>query len=97
MLRGGLTLAANLLPGLILVASVVVLLWNYIYDGVLPSLVHMLLPIYATLGTLVVFHLLISIVLPVRWPVIKGDFRRRLEAETRRRTASTHFCRFWTK
>jgi hypothetical protein len=81
LVRGGLTLLANVLPGLILVASIVIILWIYIYDQVLPSLAHMLLPIYATLGTLVVLHLLISVLLPVRWPVIKGDFRRRLEGK----------------
>jgi hypothetical protein len=81
LVRGGLTLAANVLPGLILVAAIVVLLWIYIYEQTIPSLSHVLLPIYATVGTLVLLHILISVLLPVRWPVIKGDFRSRLEAK----------------
>jgi hypothetical protein len=70
--------AANVLPGLILVGAIVVLLFNYIVVGEMPSLMHVLLPIYATAGTLVLLHILISVLLPVRWPVIKGDFRSRL-------------------
>jgi hypothetical protein len=43
-----------------------------------PSLAMMLLPIYATLATLVFVHILIAFALPVRWSSIREQFRTRL-------------------
>ena len=36
------------------------------------------MPLYLTLGTLVLLHVLVGTLLPVRWATIREDFRNRL-------------------
>ena len=39
---------------------------------------------------LVILHLLITLVLPLRWPAIRGEFRRRLEERIRQELESIY-------
>jgi hypothetical protein len=41
------------------------------------------LPLVVVLTTLIVLHILLVFLLPLRWPVIRADFRRRLEQRAR--------------
>ena len=83
ILRGGVGLLANFLPEGILITAIVLLLYRFIVEELNPTFFHVLLPVYVTLGTLVVLHVVISLVFPVRWSAIRGEFQRRLEAKVR--------------
>ncbi|QEL18053.1 GTPase [Limnoglobus roseus] len=76
---------ANYLPEGVLIATIFVLLWRFFVEDFTPSFFHVLLPFFVTLGTLILLHVLVSLVFPVRWPAIRGEFERklrgRLEAE----------------
>lgn len=86
LLRGGLVLMANIIPELTFVGSVVMILWSRImvkdYQLTLGSV---LVPFVLTLAVLMVFHVLIHLFLPLRWPSIRAGFRKQLEVNTRER------------
>ena len=77
-LRGTLTLLANTLPEVALVATAGLLLWNFFVLNEVPDFFRMSLVVLIPLMVIVVFHLLILVLLPVRWPVIRSEFRRQL-------------------
>jgi hypothetical protein len=79
---------ADWLPPLALLASLVVLLWRYFNPfqnpGISPPhLADMLLPVFVVLAVLIILHLLIAVLLPLRWPAIRGEFQKRLEVRLR--------------
>jgi hypothetical protein len=76
--RGGVGLLANYLPEGILITTIVILLWRFIVEDFMPQFFHVLLPVYITLGVLIVLHVLITLVFPVRWAAIRGEFQGRL-------------------
>jgi hypothetical protein len=79
-LQAGLVRLANVVPELTLVAAILVLLWRYfMQDNFQPSIFSILLPFLLTLVVLILFHLLANWVLPLRWPNIRGEFKRHLE------------------
>lgn len=86
--RGTLTGLANTLPELSLVATAVVLLWNFFLHGETPGMFGLSLIVLIPLVVVVVFQLLILLLLPVRWPAIRDRFRDklndRLDAELKR-------------
>ena len=73
-LRGTLGFLANTLPELSLVATAGIILWNFIVDQQVPQLFQMSLIALVPLTVVIVFHLLILLLLPVRWPAIRGEF-----------------------
>ena len=77
-LRGTLSLLANTLPEVALVATAGLLLWNFFVRTQTPDLFQMSLVVLVPLMVIVVFHLLILLLLPVRWPAIRGEFRKQL-------------------
>jgi hypothetical protein len=78
-LQAALVRLANVVPELTLVAAILVLLWRYfIQPDFQPYLFSILLPFLLTLVVLVLFHLLVNWVLPLRWPNIRGEFKRQL-------------------
>lgn len=79
-MRGTLTAMANVLPEVALIATAAVLLWNIFVQQQTPELSRMLLVVIIPLVVIVVIHLLILLLLPVRWPTIRSEFHRRLEA-----------------
>lgn len=78
--RGTLGLLANTLPEVSLVATAGIILWNFIVNQQPPDLFQMSLIVLVPLTVVIVFHLLILLLLPVRWPAIRGGFRRALDA-----------------
>jgi energy-coupling factor transporter ATP-binding protein EcfA2 len=79
--RGGLTLFANGVPPVVLLGSIALVLYQLFVNTEPPSLAMMLLPVYATLATLVFVHVLIMVFLPVRWASIREQFRGRLQTK----------------
>lgn len=79
--RGVVGLLGNVLPETVLVAAIGVLLWRFFVEELSPEFFHVLLPVYITLGVLVMLHVVILLVLPVRWSAIRGEFRSRLESK----------------
>jgi hypothetical protein len=78
--RGTLTFLANTLPELTLIATAAVLLWNFFVHGQTPDFFRMSLVVLVPLVVIIILHLVILFLLPVRWPTIRGEFRRRLDA-----------------
>jgi hypothetical protein len=79
-LQAALVWAANIVPELTLMAAIIVLLWRYfVQENFQPSLFSILLPFLITLVVLLLLHLLVNWVLPLRWPTIRGEFKRQLE------------------
>lgn len=80
IVRGGVTGLGNILPEFVLLGSLVVILWLFIVEQQVPnSLLYLLSPLYATLAVMIVLHVLILFLLPVRWSAIRGEFQSRLQ------------------
>jgi energy-coupling factor transporter ATP-binding protein EcfA2 len=79
--RGTLGFAANTLPEVALVATAGVLLWDFFVNANTDiGLVKLALVGLIPLVVMIVLHFLILLLLPVRWPAIRGEFRRELAA-----------------
>jgi 50S ribosome-binding GTPase len=79
-LQRAIVLLTNVVPELTLVGSILVMLYRFIVSQDMPwSLVAILTPFLLTVAVLILFHLLVNWVLPLRWPNIRGEFRRQLE------------------
>jgi hypothetical protein len=76
-----LVLAADWLPPIALLAAFIRILWQYFMAEVTPHLGDFLLPLIVLLAVLVVMHVLISLLLPLRWHKIRSEFQRRLERQ----------------
>jgi hypothetical protein len=72
-------LLADWAPLLALLGVIILKLWQYTVQGVSPHLGDLLLPLFVVLMVLVLLHVLIAIVMPLRWPAIRADFERRLD------------------
>jgi ABC-type lipoprotein export system ATPase subunit len=68
---------ANWLPPFALLAACVWLLWQYFMVDA--SKVSIWLPLVVLLVVLVIMHLVITLLLPMRWSAIRGEFQRQLE------------------
>ncbi|HEY7315581.1 MAG TPA: GTPase [Gemmataceae bacterium] len=80
----------NWVPPFALLAALIVLLWRYFYLKADIHLPDMLVPLAILLVVLVILHLLITLLLPLRWPAIRGEFRRRLEERIRQELESIY-------
>jgi hypothetical protein len=92
-LQRGLILIADWLPLLVLLAALVMLLWRY-FDpmgrGYQMQLTDVFLPLVVVLTILIVLHILLVVLLPLRWPIIRADFRRRLDQRARDALAAVY-------
>jgi hypothetical protein len=81
--HGGLTLIGNIMPPIVLFAAYGVMLWNFFmveHRDRTPDLTNVLLvPLAITLVSLVMLHLIIIFVLPLRWSKIRSEFHDLLE------------------
>jgi len=78
--QGGVVLLADWLPIVTLLGAIAVPLWRYFMDSnYQPALSHFLLPLAVLLAVLVLLHVLIALLLPLRWLAIRGEFQRQLE------------------
>jgi hypothetical protein len=69
---------ANTLPGVAFLATFVVLLWRLFMNPQPMDLNLWWLLLIVPLVTVVVLHMLVEMLLPMRWPAIRGEFQRRL-------------------
>jgi hypothetical protein len=81
LMQGALVFLADWLPLAAFFASIGVLLWRY-FDpngvGYSVPFSHIFVPVAVLGSVLVLLHLLIAVLLPMRWPAIRDEFRRRL-------------------
>lgn len=82
-LKAAVTFLANYLPDVLLLGSLCIVLWQFIGQQQVPSLAMMLMPIYVTLGALILLQLLMALLFPVKWSFLRGEFRKRLERRIR--------------
>jgi hypothetical protein len=78
-LQGGVVWLANQLPLVALLGVCILMLWQYTVQGRQLFLGDLLLPVVVVFIVLVILHILITLVLPLRWPTIRGEFQRQLE------------------
>jgi hypothetical protein len=78
-LHAGLVLLADWAPVIALFVVCAMKLWQYTMKDVHPQLGDILLPVFVVLIVLVLLHIIIALVLPLRWPAIRSEFRRQLE------------------
>jgi energy-coupling factor transporter ATP-binding protein EcfA2 len=74
------------LPPLALLAAIINLLWRFFDPDKQGYQVHtadILLPFVVVLGVLIILHILIGLLLPLRWPAIRGEFESLLDARLR--------------
>jgi hypothetical protein len=73
---------ANSLPEVALVATVGTLLWNFFVrePSIVPDFFQMSLVVLIPLVVIIALHFLILLLLPVRWPAIRSEFRAQLGA-----------------
>jgi hypothetical protein len=76
--RATLSRLANMLPEVSLIATAGILLYNFIVKQETPGLFAMSLVVLVPLMVVSVFHLLILLLLPVRWAAIRDRFRDKL-------------------
>src|SRR5262249_49153452 len=84
LVQGSLILLGNFLPPLVFLGSAGYMLWHIFMDGVMPSLTHALVPLFLTLLAMVGLHVLIALVLPLRWGKIRNEFQGLLEERLRK-------------
>ena len=77
-LRGTLSALANTLPEVMLIVTAGILLYKFIMYQETPGLFAMSLVVLVPLMVVAVFHLLILLLLPVRWAAIRDRFRDKL-------------------
>jgi hypothetical protein len=88
-LQAGMVWLANWVPQLTLIASILVLLWRWLYTRDLDaSLIAIAMPFLLTLVVLMLLHMIINLVLPLRWPNIRGEFQRQLRSRLGERLAA---------
>jgi hypothetical protein len=83
----------NWVPPVALLAALIVLLWRYFNPSAAnpaPGTADVLLPFLIVLIVLVILHVLITLVLRLRWPAIRGEFHRRLEQRIRQELESIY-------
>ncbi|MCE9564946.1 MAG: GTPase domain-containing protein [Planctomycetes bacterium] len=78
VLRGTLTTMANTLPELALIVTAGTLLFNFIVHQITPGMFEMSLIALIPLVVIIAVHLLILMLLPIRWQAIRERFRTKL-------------------
>ncbi len=78
-LQGGVIFLADWLPSLTFLGAGIWLLYQYFMQGRSLALGDIMLPIIALLAVLVMLHIGIALVMPMRWPAMRGEFLRHLE------------------
>jgi hypothetical protein len=82
LLQSGLIFVADWLPAAAFFAACALFLWRT-FVSLNSQLSDVLLPFVVLLMVLIVLHVLIIMLLPMRWPAIRGEFLRRLDRRLR--------------
>jgi hypothetical protein len=79
-LQGSVVWLANRLPLVCVLGTVVLLLWQYMMAEArrTPALADILLPLIVVFLVLFALHVVIYLLLPMRWESIRGEFQRHL-------------------
>jgi hypothetical protein len=80
-LQGVVVFLADWLPAVTLIAALGWLVWRYFDPMQLGYSLHLtdaFLPLFLTLIVLILLHVLIAVVLPLRWAAIRDEFERQL-------------------
>jgi hypothetical protein len=81
----------NWIPPVALLAAVGVQLWRYFMNpSTIFNLTDVLVPAAILLLVLILLHVLITLVLPLRWTSIRGEFRRLLEKQLQTELKNTY-------
>ncbi len=88
--QGALVGLANWVPLLVFLGACVLLLWRIVYESYWPGLSDLLMPVIVLLVVLVIFHVLIAVLLPMRWPAIRGEFQEGLTGHVERLLTDTY-------
>jgi hypothetical protein len=70
---------ANILPNIVLLGGYLMVFWFYFGKRQQPQIFDVVFPLILTFVTLVIMQVLVTLLLPMRWPAIRGEFRRQLE------------------
>jgi hypothetical protein len=81
---------ADWLPLVALLAACARLLWRYFADQKSPELGDALLLLLVPLVAMIILHLLMIVLLPLRWPAIRSEFQRRLMERVRGQLANAY-------
>jgi len=79
IVRNALSLLANTVPEVSFIVTAGVILYNFIVNQQTPGLFEMSLILIIPLTVIIIFHLLILLLLPIRWHAIRGRFLARLK------------------
>ncbi|CAN5222517.1 hypothetical protein BH10PLA2_BH10PLA2_39710 [soil metagenome] len=82
-LQTGLVWAADWFPGIAFLAACIMLLWRYFVIDYPMQLFDFLKPLLVLLFVLIVLHMVMLLLMPMRWPAIRSEFRRRLSGRVR--------------
>jgi energy-coupling factor transporter ATP-binding protein EcfA2 len=69
---------ANVLPEVAFVGSIIWLLYMWLVEQNIPALFHVTLPFLFTLLVLLLMQALITLLLPLRWTAVRGEFHSQL-------------------
>jgi hypothetical protein len=80
VLQAVLVNTANVLPNVTLIAAYLMVLWRYFMEpgGYEPKVFDLVMPLALTLIVMVLMQVLITLLLPMRWAAIRGEFQRQL-------------------
>jgi hypothetical protein len=82
-LQKSIILLADWVPGLACFTMGAVLLWEYIYVGRSFAWSDLLLPLAVMFFVLVMLHVMIALLLPLRWNAIRSQFHEQLQKRLR--------------
>jgi hypothetical protein len=94
LVQSGLVLAADFLPPLSLLVGFVILLWRMCDVFNVGYQVHwsdVFLPLVALISVLVILHMLIVMLMPLRWAAIRSEFGRQLTARVQREFEEAYY------
>jgi hypothetical protein len=82
-LQKSIILLADWVPGLACFAMGMVLLWEYFYVQRRFEWLDLLLPLAVVFFVLIVLHVMIALLLPLRWNAIRAQFHEQLQKRLR--------------
>lgn len=83
--------AANIVPEFVFIGAVLTLLWYwFMRSDYAVTLGSALMPFVLTLAVLIMFQIVIHLVLPLRWPAIRSQFRMQLAEQGRERIGAAY-------
>jgi hypothetical protein len=89
-LQTALVWLADWVPGLALLAACARLLWLYFVKDAKFEFSDIFVPFIVLLAVLVILHILVLLLLPLRWSAIRGEFQRQLEKRLRTTLEGTY-------